>query len=186
MIIGIVGTICSGKSVFSEMLQKADFTRLSFSDEVREEVRKRNIPIERKLLQDIGNEMREKYGADYWAKRVISKMQKGKNYVVEGIRNPGEIEALRKLNGFVLMGVDAPIEKRIDWIKKREKDSDPKTEKEIMMIDARDRGIGEASSGQQTEACFRMADIVMMNNSSLEELKRKADVLMRAFSKAYD
>lgn len=168
------------------MLQKAAFVRLSFSDEVREEARKRGVFIERKLLQDIGNEMREKYGGDYWAQRVISKMTKGKNYVVEGIRNPGEIEALRKLNGFILMGVDAPIEKRIDWIKKRDKDSDPKTEALIMEIDARDRGVGESKSGQQTEACFKMADLVIMNNDSMEELKRKADVLMRAFSKAYD
>ena len=46
-----------------------------------------------------------------------------------------------------------------------------------MKIDKRDRGIGEIESGQQTEACFNMADIIIMNKESLEELERKVSKL---------
>ena len=42
-----------------------------------------------------------------------------------------------------------------------------------MKIDKRDRGIGEIERGQQTEACFNMADIIIMNKESLEELEKK-------------
>jgi len=46
-----------------------------------------------------------------------------------------------------------------------------------MKIDERDRSIGEIESGQQTEACFNMADIIIMNKESLEELERKVSKL---------
>jgi dephospho-CoA kinase len=180
MIIGVVGTICSGKSLFAEMLISKGFHRLGFSDEVREECKARGLEIERKILQDIGNEMREKNGGDYWAKRIISKMKPGRNYVVEGIRNPGEVEALKELDNFILIGVDAPVEERLQWIIKRNKDSDPKTIDEIKKIDERDRGKGEKQSGQQVDACFKMADLIIMNHGTLNELKDKVDKLSKA------
>lgn len=180
MIIGVVGTICSGKSLFAEMLISKGFHRLGFSDEVREECNLRELQIERSILQDIGNEMREKHGGDFWAKRIISKMKPGRNYVIEGIRNPGEVGALRELDSFILVGVDAPIEERLQWIIKRNKDSDPKTLDEIKKIDERDRGKGEAATGQQVDACFKMADLIIMNRGTLDELKDKVNKLSKA------
>ena len=126
MIIGITGPIASGKSVFVDMLIERGFVYYRLSDEVREEAKKLEIPIERTALQNLGNAMREKFGNGYWAERLSKKMGQGKNYVIDGIRNPGEIESLKKLVNFVLIGVDAPIEKRFQWILARNKDTDPK------------------------------------------------------------
>lgn len=178
MIIGITGPIASGKSILSEMLVEKGFIRMTLSEEVREEARISGIPIERVALQNLGNEMRLKRGRGYWAKRLIEKMKPEKNYIIEGIRNPGEIEELRNLRDFVLIGVTAPIEDRLKWIIARNKDSDPKTIEGIKAIDARDRGFGEGFAGQQTEACFAMADSYILNNTNLEDLKDKVASLV--------
>ena len=53
-----------------------------------------------------------------------------------------------------------------------------KTEEGERLIDARDRGIGEKSSGQQSQACFEVADHYIYNNGSLEELRDKVERLL--------
>ena len=178
MIVGVTGPIASGKSVLAEMLVDKGFIRLTLSEEVRDEARKRNLAIERTNLQNLGNEMRQKYGNGYWAERLIAKVKPGKNYVIEGIRNPGEVESLRKLRNFVLIGVTAPIDQRLHWIMGRNKDSDPKSLNAIRAIDARDRGVGEGESGQHTDACFELADSYIHNNSTFEDLREKASELV--------
>lgn len=179
MIVGITGPIASGKSVLAEMLDSRGFIRMTLSEEVREECKARNLQIVRKVLQDIGNEMRVKHGNGYWASRLLSKTKPNKNYVIEGIRNPGEVEELRKERNFVLIGVTAPEELRLKWILERNKDSDPKTLAEIHAIDQRDRGVGEKAHGQQSEACFAMADAYIINNTTLEDLQLKAADLVQ-------
>lgn len=178
MIIGIVGPIASGKSVLVERLIEKGFVYFRTSDEVRNEANSLGIKIERKALQDLGNAMREKFGGDYWAKKVIAKMDSGKNYVVDGIRNPAEVDAFRKLGSFVLIGVNAPVEKRFQWILARSKDSDPKSVEEIKAIDSRDRGVGEQNHGQQSDKCYSMADVFIENDGTFEDLERKIDELL--------
>ncbi|HVY01757.1 MAG TPA: hypothetical protein VHA12_03260 [Candidatus Nanoarchaeia archaeon] len=179
MIIGVVGPIASGKNVLTDMLALKGFIRMSLSDEVREEARIRGLPIERKILQDIGNEMRLKNGNDYWANRLISKVEDGKNYVIEGIRNPGEVTALRKCKEFVLIAIDAPIEKRFQWIIMRGKDSDPHTLDEVKKVDARDRGAGEGEHGQQSSLAMQGADFQIINDSTKEAMRKKIDKILK-------
>lgn len=179
MIIGVVGPIASGKSMLSEALVKRGFAKLSFSAEVREEAQKRELPIERKILQDLGNEMRMREGNDYWARRVIAKIKNEKNHVIEGIRNTAEVEALRKLADFILIAIDAPLEKRYQWIIMRRKDSDPSSLEEVKKIDARDRGEGEAAHGQQSAACIALADIKLMNDKSREQFEKKVEKVLK-------
>ncbi len=179
MIIGVVGQIASGKSILSDILVQHGFDKLAFSSEIREELRLRGLPLERKILQDIGNEMREREGNEYWAKRVIAKINYGKNYVIEGMRNPAEIEALQRLDNFILIAVDAPIERRFQWIMMRGKDGDPHTLEGIKLIDARDMGIGEESHGQKTAECIKRSDHIIINDGTKEQLTKKIEKLLK-------
>lgn len=179
MIIGVVGPIASGKSMLSDTLVKRGFVKLSFSAEVREDAAQRGLPIKRKELQDLGNEMRLKEGRDYWAKKVIERIKPGNNYVIEGIRNPAEVDALRKLENFVLIAVSAPIEKRFQWIMMRGKDSDPASLDGVKEIDARDRGEGEEMHGQQSAKCAEMADFYLTNDKEKEHFEKKVDKFLK-------
>jgi len=172
MIIGLTGRISSGKGFIKDFLEKIGFEYCTISDVIREEAAKRGIEITRKNLQDLGNEVRNKEGVGGWVRRLIEKMDLNKNYIVDGIRNPGEVEELRKLNNFFLIAVDAPQEKRYERLRLRAKPSDPKTWEGFLEIDIRDFGEDDPK-GQQVCKCMEMADFFIFNNSDLEVLMKR-------------
>jgi len=177
MIIGITGPLCSGKSVLSDSLIEKGYRRMSFADEIRLEMRVQGIELERKAMQNLGNEMRRKFGNDYWANRLIGKIDPRENYVVKGFRNPGEIEAFKNRfkENFKVVCITAPAEKRIEWMLARKKDLDSGSKEEMIELEKRDRGNGEPYYGQKSDECCKMADIKIFNSGSLEELQKKVE-----------
>lgn len=185
MIIGLTGTIGSGKGTFSNYLKQKGFNYVSISDAVREEARMRDLAITREVLQNLGNLMREKYGNNYWAKKTLEKINKNKNWIIDGIRNIGEVEELKKLPNFVLVGIDASEEIRLKRIERRNKsleegrkDSDPKNKEELKKVELRDRGFKEPEYGQQVLKCLGLADFQIINDSSLEDFYKKIDEIL--------
>ncbi|HOU79502.1 MAG TPA: AAA family ATPase [Candidatus Pacearchaeota archaeon] len=180
MIIGLTGRIAGGKGVASDFFRAKGFEYLSLSNEVREEANKRGLPLERKSLQDLGNLMRKEEGSSVLAKRVIKKIKKKKNYVIDGIRNSGEVEELRKVfkNKFILISIDADL--RIRWknAKNRAKESDPKTFKEFLKADKRDFK-ENSQNGQQVKKCMEMADYALLNNGTIQELIAQLKLVYR-------
>jgi len=184
MIIGLTGTKASGKGEVAELFKRRGFIYFSLSDRVREEAISRgllNYTI--KDLQDIGNELREKFGNSILVLRTLKMMEKEKNYVIDGIRNLGEIKELRKEKDFFLIAVDSQPEKRFERLIIRGRNSDPKTWQEFLLMDERDRGKQELNSGQQVDKCIEQADFRIYNNESLEVLNRTTDEILKKIIK---
>ena len=182
MIIGLTGRIASGKGFIKEFLEKIGFVYFTISDVIREEAAVRGIKIKRKNLQDLGNEIRNKEGPGGWAKRIIGKFEFGKNYIVDGIRNPGEVEEFKKLKDFFLIAVDAPQEKRYERLRLRAKPSDPKTWEDFLEIDIRDFGEDDPK-GQQVCKCMEMASFFIFNNSNIDILKKRISEIYKEILK---
>lgn len=174
MIIGLTGRISAGKGVVVEYFEERGFLHLTFSDAIIDEMKVRGILIERARIQDTGNELRNKYGAGIWAKRLLEKMLDKKGYIVDGIRNPGEIYELRKRRDFYLISIDAPQKQRFERLIKRAKPSDPKIWEDFLVIDKRDFAEDDPN-GQQVGKCMEMADYNLMNDSSVEGFKKKIE-----------
>ena len=182
MIIGLTGTKASGKGIVAGILKERGFVYYSLSDIVREEAKRQGISnCNISQLQDIGNELREKYGNGILAKRILEKIEEGKNYAIDGIRNPEEVEELRKCKGhkFILIAVDAAPEIRFKRLIERKRESDPKNWQGFLEMDRRDRGTAEENSGQQVEKCIEIADIKIYNSSSIEALKNKIEKMLK-------
>ena len=189
MIIGLTGTKASGKGIIADILKERGFVYYSLSDMVREEAVKRGMKTYNiKDLQNIGNDLRNRFGNGILAnmtlerlKRDIKEGKKKKDYVIDGIRNPWEIEESRRFEGykFILIAVDAPQEARFKRLLERARDSDPKDWQGFLEMDKRDKGIAEENSGQQVEKCIEMADIKIYNDSSIEVLKDKTEKILR-------
>jgi dephospho-CoA kinase len=98
IVVGIVGTLCSGKEVVKRILmERYSAYHVTLSDVIRGELEKKRGQLNRTTLQDMGNEMRKKYGSEILAKLAISYLPRDKQIIiVDGIRNPGEIEYLKK------------------------------------------------------------------------------------------
>jgi dCMP deaminase len=188
MIIGLVGQLCSGKGTVGEILEGKGFARFTFSDRIREECRERGIlEPTRTDLQNVGDELRLKFGGGVLAERLMKVAEKGKCelVVVDGIRNPGEVAFLRKYNYFYLWGVKARRKLRYERMRARleRQGEDVKTWEEFKKIDTRDEGRYEAANGQKVGASLRAADRVIVNNGTLKELVKLVERELKKITK---
>ncbi len=186
-IVGVVGQIASGKGILVKYLTKRlGFISFSLSFIVHEELKNKNIKeFSRKTLQDIGDDLRKRYGNDVLARRAVKIfLKQGRNRVViEGIRNPGEIEYLKTLPNFILIGVKAKRELRFKRLLARVKPWDPKTYKDFLKVDRRDIGVGQQKSGQQVGECLAFCDYVLTNNKDVKDFQKKVKELMKRIFK---
>lgn len=175
-IIGIVGPLACGKGVVADYLIKNDgYTSFSLSFIVHEEAKKREITtITRTVLQDIGDDLREKEGSGVLAKRAVALLtERGLDrMVIEGIRNPGEVAHLRTIPGFLLIAVDALQEVRFRRVIERGKPWDPKDWETFKKVDGRDSCDATNKNGQQVRACMKLADVHINNNTDLSHCYR--------------
>jgi len=173
MIMGVTGKNASGKDVFADYLIKKGFVHYSLSDILREELKKEGKESTRENLIAKGNALREKFGAGILAKRVAEKIKKSKNYIITSIRSPGEINELRKLEGFILIALEAPVELRFKREFERKKETAVKSIKEFKELEEKELRGNENS--QQLLKCIEMADETIINGSSLNDFYNKIE-----------
>ncbi len=174
MVIGLTGTNGSGKTTLANHLQAKGFYPLSLSDEIREELQRLHLPVDRPHMIEKGNELRRNYGQNVLAVRTLRKIQPDRNYTVDSIRHPTEIEALRGLQGFHLLHVDAPLRVRYERALQRQDARTPKTYEEFVELEARELS-GSTPEGQNLNACAAMADVVLQNDGTVEQFLAKAE-----------
>lgn len=181
--VGVVGQIAVGKGILVDyLIKKLGFVSFSLSSILHGELEKKSIKeFTRKTLQDMGDRLRKQYGDDVLARRAIKELlsQGEKHVVIEGIRNPGEIEFLKKNPNFILIGVKANREIRFKRLLQRAKPWDPKTWEDFVKVDRRDLGVGQVKSGQQVGKCLAYCDYVLTNNKDKKDFERKVKDLMK-------
>jgi dephospho-CoA kinase len=186
-IIGITGTLASGKTsvkdFFLSRFPSSYF--ISLSDIIEEELLKEGKELKRENFIEKGNELRKRYGDQILVEVVTltlpEKIEK-QFLIIDGIRNPGEVEFLRKKFGkdFVLIAVDAPREIRFRRLLERKKEEDPKTFEEFLEIDETDLGKNQPEYGQNVEECLKLSDYLIINDGSINELNKKLEEIARA------
>ena len=106
-VIVIVGPIASGKGTVVEILKDNGYIPYSFSDRIKEEIKNRGMEITRFTLNQISNELRQTMSTDIWARRNADKIDQDEPelVVVDGARNPHEVEFLQKKYGAKVLGL---------------------------------------------------------------------------------
>ncbi len=177
IVLGVTGPNAAGKGEVSAYLGTLGFAVHSLSDIVREEAALRGLKPEREHLIRIGTLLREQGGPGVLAERMIPRL--GARDVVDSIRNPAEVAALRRVNGFVLIGVDAPDLLRFERSRVRARPGDPES---FAQFAARERQENSANpAGQQLRATFALADRVLHNKGDLPALQLSVDSLLHEF-----
>lgn len=173
MIIGLTGPMASGKATIIGVLKKKGFQSVTMSDVIKIEADQAGIPHERSQIQDFANAIRAKEGAGAWAKRCLEKA-KGegwKDWVIDGFRNPAEIDGFRKDPSFVLIAIMLSETEIVKRILARKRDIDSKDSHEIIRELLRDWGKDEPPEGQQVGLCVRRADYFFDNSIPLEKVE---------------
>jgi dephospho-CoA kinase len=169
--IGLTGPNASGKGEVARILAEWGFTLHSLSDVVREEATRRGLDHSRESLILTGTSLRQMHGEGALAERILPLLTS--RSVIDSIRNPAEILVLRSLPGFHLLGVDAPEALRYQRSRTRGRAGDGDTLEEFQRkerLEKSDRG-----PGQQLGVCFSMADVVVNNDGTLQDLRRRVE-----------
>lgn len=167
--------MASGKSTVVEALKKQGYQHITLSDAIREEADRRRIPQERENLMQVGQSLREAFGAGVLAQRAIEKAKTvgGDKWLIDGIRNPAEVTELRKNPDFVLVANTAPEDLIIKRILSRKRADDTQDETEIRKKLRREWGEGEPEDGQQVGKCIELADYVFENTMGFDDVEKE-------------
>lgn len=174
MIIGLTGPMGCGKGEVVKILEELGFQYITLSMMVREEARRRGVEEEREKLMEVGNSMRALEGAGVLGKRALEKILASGHdkWVVDGIRNPAEIDELKKNENVYIVGVNANRELLVERILSRGRESDAIEKSEIIRKLDREWGLGEPEDGQQVEKCMKKVDFMIDNEGSLQDLQK--------------
>ncbi len=170
-LIGLTGTNGSGKGEAAAYFKKKGFAYFSLSDLIREKLQKEGKEVTRDNLIQRGNQLREKDGPDILARRVIEKVKD--KAVIDSIRNPFEVEFLRNHGKFILLAIDAPVELRYERAKRRGREESASTLEEFIKKEKEEMTGSE--KGQQLHSCMTMADLVIINDGTLEDFHLKLE-----------
>jgi dCMP deaminase len=185
MIVGVTGGYCSGKDTVAQYLADNGFTHISLSDFIRAELRIRKKEITRENLIAVGTELREKFGHAALANMALDAMEADKKYVVSSIRNPTEVEALRRRKNFIMVYVDAPAKERFRRMAGRQKPGEElQTFSDFLASEKKE--MSEDPAGQQLHKVFRMANVTIHNEGSVEQLYAKVDKFLRLWKPKLD
>ena len=182
-IIGIGGTNGAGKDTLAQVLvERYGFLFVSVSDVLRDEARRRGLPVERDVLRTISAEWRREHGLGVLVDRSLDLLTESHaGIVIASIRNPGEADRIHELGGR-LIWVDAPAKVRYDRVIARARtEEDAKTYGEFLAEEAAERahsGDGATLSLEAVKAC---ADVVIENpGTDIEAFRDAADALLSA------
>jgi len=175
-IIGIAGTNGSGKDSVGEMLaDRHGWLFVSVSEFLRDEARKRGLPIEREVLRTISAEWRREFGVGVLADKAVELFKhsggKYKGLAVAPMRNPGEAQRVKDLDG-KLIWVDADPQVRYKRIYSRQRSAeDKKTFEQFLAEEQAEMNHYGDEATLNMSGVKAKADIYLENNGSIEQFQ---------------
>lgn len=175
-IIGLSGTNGAGKDTVGELLAKEhNFLFVSVTELLRDEARRRGLPVVREVLRQISAEWRREKGLGVLVDRAAEMFEaaKGdyKGLVLASLRNPGEADRVHELGGRVVW-VDADPKIRYGRIQanaasRNRSGEDDKTFEQFLAEEKTElhRQAGGDDATLNTLAVKERADLTLMNDS---------------------
>jgi len=164
----------SGKEEFLRICEARGAKIVRMGDIVREKAKEFGLEHSDLSVGTLANEERKRYGMDIWAKRTIPYVG-GDLVVIDGTRGPDEIKAFKAAFGddLVVVAVHSSAKTRFERLKARGRPDQPQTREEFDSRDQRELawGLGQA---------IALADYMIVNESSLADLKKSVDRLLDA------
>jgi cytidylate kinase len=110
-IIGLAGTNGSGKDTVGHILaEKHGYQFISVTELLRNEAKRRNLPVERENLRMISAEWRRELGLGVLVDKAVAEYEKDADtysgVVMASLRNPGEADRIHEFGG-TMVWIDA-------------------------------------------------------------------------------
>ena len=165
-VIGFCGLPGSGKSTALEAVKDLGVI-ITMGDVIRNEAKKRGLPLNDNNLGKVAKDLRIKGGNEIIAEKSIEVIKKQDSIVifVDGIRSLPEVKVFKEEWKFPIIVIETSEEIRYKRIMDRSR-SDDGSEKMIHVRDKREKGFG-------LEDVIDIADYKIRNESTVEKLKEK-------------
>jgi dephospho-CoA kinase len=174
-LIAFVGMPASGKSEAAAIAKKLGIPVVNMGDVVREETAKRGLPPTDENIGGTGTALRREEGMDVIAKRCVPKISVIRTpvVVVDGTRNINEIDHFKKEfgNDFMLIAIHAPIEIRLERLRKRARSDDMNSIEDLKRRDERETGWG-------LDKAIKKADITINNTETKDKFQKQIEQLL--------
>lgn len=179
IIIGITGTLGAGKGTIVEyLIAKHSFKHYSVRSYLIERIEEQGLPVNRDSMVLVANELRASESPSFIIDELYKKaLESGENCIIESIRTPGEVVSLRKKNNFWLIAVDADARIRYDRISHRKSETDNISFDEFVANEKREMTSTDPNK-QNLSRCIEMADFLIDNSGSIEELQRRTEEIL--------
>ena len=134
----------AGKSTIAEGLELKGYDIVNMGNAVRAEAKKRNLESTRENLGKLMLELREQNGPGAIAELIKPEIESSSSNVilVDGVRSNDEIQVLKKFGNVKLLAIHASTGIRFDFLQKRGRSDDPKTQEHFEERDNRELAIG--------------------------------------------
>ncbi len=180
IIIGITGTLGAGKGTIVDFLMRDyGFEHYSVRALVIEFIEKAQLPVNRDSMVRVANQLRKEHGPAFLVEKLFTRaLDGGQHCIIESIRTPGEVEALRKKGRFYLFAVDALPQIRYERIVKRNSETDHIPYKTFLENEKREMSSTDPHH-QNIRACIERADYVFENNHSIRDLQKQVSIVIQ-------
>ncbi|NOR15966.1 MAG: AAA family ATPase [Candidatus Aminicenantes bacterium] len=173
-LIGLTGTNAAGKGEAAAFFIEHGYVYFSLSDLIREELQQKQLEITRDNLIKTGNRMREDFGPDILARRILERVKD--DSVIDSIRNPHEIQHLRSHPNFVLLALDAPVEIRYERAQKRGRNESAASLRAFIHKESEE--MTDQATAQQLKTCMQMANFTVINDGTLDDLQKQLEAFL--------
>jgi len=176
IIIGLVGSLASGKETFKKYLvEKYNAKDCRFSSILRDVLERIAVSNSRENLQKISTLLRVNFGENILAKAIAKDASKldANIVIVDGVRRFTDIEHLQELPNFILIKIDADPRIRYERMKLRnENEGDAQKTFEEFLKDH------EAEADKQIPEVMKSAQYSINNDGTLEDLYFQIDKIL--------
>ena len=176
-VVSIVGMTGAGKSEVAKVFEKNGFTRIRFGDITDEEIKKRSLELNEKSERYIRELLRQEYGMAAYARLNLPRIDEASKHsdvVVDGLYSWEEYILLKTYYGgdFYVVAVWASPRKRYARLTSR-------LNRRLTLDEAASRDGAEIENINKGGP-IAMADFTIINESSLEDLRKEAKRIISA------
>lgn len=173
----ITGMPGAGKSTVLSLIAEEGYPTLLMGDVIREETERLGLSPTPENVGKVAVEIRRREGRGAVAKRCLPRLRRlfaeSPVVCVDGVRSLKEVEVFREeFRNVLLVAVHASPQTRFRRFLTRNRSDDPKTWEVFRERDLRELGFGIGGA-------IAMADHIIINESSLEDLRAEVKKFLR-------
>ena len=178
--IGITGTLGAGKgTIVDYLVQNKGFVHYSVRAFLTEEIKRRGLEVNRDTMTLVGNDLRAKHTPSWIVEQLYEQaVASGRNCIIESVRTPGEVSALRGKPNFYLFAVDADPKVRYERAVLRGSETDHVSYETFIANEQREMDNTDPNK-QNLGVCIREADYRFDNGGSIEDLHRQVEECLK-------